>query len=168
MDIMELGAIGELVGGIAVIATLVYLALQVRQGTQVARAQVQQESSRMSTELFLSADREILDLFTQAAKDPKGLSESDLGFLRAQLLSQKLWTEATVFHVAELPEHPPASPRYRLHCLSVFAIPSQDIGATAAGCPQASEGAGAPTPVRGRRSRRACQGACPLQMGLCP
>jgi hypothetical protein len=33
MDIMELGAIGELVGGAAVLVTLVYLALQVRQGT---------------------------------------------------------------------------------------------------------------------------------------
>lgn len=30
MNIMELGAIGELVGGVAVIATLVYLAVQVR------------------------------------------------------------------------------------------------------------------------------------------
>lgn len=29
MDIMALGAIGELVGGVAVIATLIYLALQV-------------------------------------------------------------------------------------------------------------------------------------------
>ncbi len=33
MDIMELGAIGELVGGVAVLATLVYLAIQIRQNT---------------------------------------------------------------------------------------------------------------------------------------
>ena len=33
MNIMELGAIGELVGGAAVLATLVYLAMQVRQST---------------------------------------------------------------------------------------------------------------------------------------
>lgn len=31
MDIMELGALGELVGGIAVLVTLAYLALQIRQ-----------------------------------------------------------------------------------------------------------------------------------------
>ncbi len=31
MDIMELGAIGELVGGVAVLATLIYLATQLRQ-----------------------------------------------------------------------------------------------------------------------------------------
>ncbi len=30
MDIMELGAIGELVGGVAVLVTLAYLATQVR------------------------------------------------------------------------------------------------------------------------------------------
>ena len=41
MDIMELGAIGELVGGVAVLATLVYLALQVRQGNQLERAESQ-------------------------------------------------------------------------------------------------------------------------------
>jgi hypothetical protein len=35
---MELGALGELVGGVAVIATLIYLAVQVRQGTRQAAA----------------------------------------------------------------------------------------------------------------------------------
>lgn len=34
MDILELGAIGELVGGVAVLATLVYLALQVGQNVK--------------------------------------------------------------------------------------------------------------------------------------
>ncbi len=87
MNIMELGAIGELVGGAAVLATLVYLAMQVRQGTQVARAQVQQETSRMSTELFLNADRETLDLFARAANDPKGISESDLRYARGQFVA---------------------------------------------------------------------------------
>ena len=38
MDIMELGAIGELVGGVAVIGTLVYMALQVRQNTRQGAA----------------------------------------------------------------------------------------------------------------------------------
>ncbi len=35
MDIMELGAIGELVEGVAVIGSLVYLSLQVRQSAMV-------------------------------------------------------------------------------------------------------------------------------------
>ena len=37
MNIMELGAIGELVGGVAVIATLIYLAIQIRQNTRSLR-----------------------------------------------------------------------------------------------------------------------------------
>ena len=37
MDIMELGAIGEMVGGVAVLATLVYLAIQVRQSTSQSK-----------------------------------------------------------------------------------------------------------------------------------
>ncbi|NNL85227.1 MAG: hypothetical protein HKP27_06215, partial [Myxococcales bacterium] len=37
MDIMELGAIGELVGGVAVIASLIFVGLQVRQSNVVAR-----------------------------------------------------------------------------------------------------------------------------------
>ena len=39
MNIMELGALGEMVGGAAVLITLVYLALQVRQGNQVERGE---------------------------------------------------------------------------------------------------------------------------------
>ncbi len=38
MDVMKLGAIGELVGGFAVIATLGYLDVQVRQGTRSSRS----------------------------------------------------------------------------------------------------------------------------------
>ena len=38
MNILELGAIGELVGGAAVMVTLIYLAVQMRQSNEVARA----------------------------------------------------------------------------------------------------------------------------------
>ena len=37
MDIMELGAIGELVGGVAVIGSLIYVGLQVRHSAEQAR-----------------------------------------------------------------------------------------------------------------------------------
>ena len=42
---MELGAIGELVGGVAVLVTLIYLAVQVRQGRGLAQAITQREIS---------------------------------------------------------------------------------------------------------------------------
>ncbi len=37
MNIMGLGAIGELMGGVAVLVTLVYLAVQVRQNTNAIK-----------------------------------------------------------------------------------------------------------------------------------
>ncbi len=43
MNIMELGAIGELVGGVAVIATLIYLAMQIRQSTTVAQGAAERD-----------------------------------------------------------------------------------------------------------------------------
>ena len=43
MDIMELGAIGELVGGVAVIASLIYVGLQVRQSNRQAQATATRE-----------------------------------------------------------------------------------------------------------------------------
>ena len=39
MNIMELGAIGELVGGVAVIASLIYVGLQVKQSNKFAAAE---------------------------------------------------------------------------------------------------------------------------------
>ncbi len=48
MDIMELGAIGELVGGVAVIATLIYLAVQLGQTKDMMRM----ESARSTTKDF--------------------------------------------------------------------------------------------------------------------
>ena len=42
MTLLELGALGEFVAAIAVLVTLVYLTLQVRQGNSFARAQTRQ------------------------------------------------------------------------------------------------------------------------------
>ncbi len=49
MNIMELGAIGELVGGVAVIATLAYLAVQIRQSNNLEKA----ESARTLTRSYV-------------------------------------------------------------------------------------------------------------------
>ncbi len=46
MDIMELGAIGELVGGVAVIGSLIYLAVQVRGSAQEQRVSAMREATR--------------------------------------------------------------------------------------------------------------------------
>ncbi len=51
MDIMELGAIGELVGGVAVIGSLIYVGLQVRQNSNWLRASVVDTSSQRLTDM---------------------------------------------------------------------------------------------------------------------
>ena len=62
MDIMELGAIGELIGGFAVIASLVFVGFQVRQTNQLARnaaIQAGRIASIEATRLVSSATTEI-------------------------------------------------------------------------------------------------------------
>ena len=72
MDIMELGAIGELVGGVAVVATLIYLALQVRQNSHAlnrandhAQASSVQNSNSLYVQVFsqLVADAEMASIY---------------------------------------------------------------------------------------------------------
>ena len=52
MSIMELGALGEFLGSIGVIATLVYLAVQIRSNTKATKAQALQEIHRDQREVF--------------------------------------------------------------------------------------------------------------------
>ncbi len=61
MDIMELGAIGELVGGVAVIASLVFVGMQIRHGNEqvqrgnaIERARANRDVSREGGEIFMA------------------------------------------------------------------------------------------------------------------
>ncbi len=77
MDIMELGAIGDLVGGIAVLVTLAYLAMQVRQNTAQVRVQTGAlEAGTTSQAVDLTIRDEVMtDIFLRAtageALDPR-------------------------------------------------------------------------------------------------
>jgi len=86
MDIMELGAIGELVGGVAVIGSLVYLALQVRQSNQQAFRQnaialndSAQAGRRELTSMFvaLSGDPELCHLVRHGLNDFGALAKDE-------------------------------------------------------------------------------------------
>ncbi len=52
MDIMELGAIGEFVGGLAVIASLIFVGLQVRQSNRQARDDAAREVQNQFDRIF--------------------------------------------------------------------------------------------------------------------
>ena len=54
LTIQDLGALGELLGSVAVLATLVYLALQTRQNTMAIAAQLDAAALGASQNMFLS------------------------------------------------------------------------------------------------------------------
>ena len=76
MNIMELGAIGELVGGLAVVGTLLYLALQVRHSTRMAESSLYDKTTEAWTAVLRPAIEE-MDLVIRGAKDFSALEEGD-------------------------------------------------------------------------------------------
>ncbi len=78
MDIMELGAIGELVGGVAVIGSLIYVGLQVRQSNQLNRAESVRAYVRDYNALVGKlTDPEFAELMRKASVDFNDLSRND-------------------------------------------------------------------------------------------
>jgi hypothetical protein len=67
MSIIELGALGELVGAIAVVATLVYLAIQIRQNT---RAMEERERLALAQTYQMRADA-LQNMLVQAAESER-------------------------------------------------------------------------------------------------
>ena len=74
MTIQDLGALGELIGSVAVLATLIYLTLQTRQNTQAI--QVQAEGNTLATQIQFSlasaASKELMEAWfddTEAQRD---------------------------------------------------------------------------------------------------
>lgn len=84
-----IGAIGDAVGGIGVLITLMYLAVQTRQNTRAVRAatysQVSDSFSAISLALF--QDPTAVDLIRRAREEPESLSTEDLNRYGAYLLS---------------------------------------------------------------------------------
>ena len=99
MDIMELGAIGELVGGVAVVASLVYVGLQVRQSNQLNRTESIRSFAR-DYNAFLAQFREpeFLELFQRAAVDFNSLSGREKSQTHFMLLNHLMlgWADSTI------------------------------------------------------------------------
>ena len=64
MNWTALGAIAELIGGLAVLITLIYLAVQVRQNTAVARETIlrNQTDRNMDNSKFIAATPGLMDI----------------------------------------------------------------------------------------------------------
>ena len=67
MDIMELGAIGEMVGGAAVVASLIFVGIQIRHNSELTR-----ESGRIASgTTFHQMNVMYADFFRPIAQDPE-------------------------------------------------------------------------------------------------
>ncbi len=98
MSIMELGAIGELVGGIAVLVTLIFIAVQIRQNThqlrenaRTLRTNALDETQRISNELrrHVIDERSVAEIWVRGQGDPAALDEIDrtrFDFLAEELM----------------------------------------------------------------------------------
>ncbi len=72
MTLFELGALGEFVGAVLLVFSLVYVGLQIRQNTAVAKAQIYQARADSAQQFFLSQamDPAVLRFLTDALARP--------------------------------------------------------------------------------------------------
>ena len=87
MDLTQLANLGEFIGGVAVLVTLAYLAIQVRQGNSLARIQVHQQVARISTDSSWQVDTEAAALFRKAAIDFEALSSDERVVARSRFVA---------------------------------------------------------------------------------
>ncbi len=79
MNWEAIGAIGEIVGAIAVVVTIGYLAVQIRQNTISLRSASVQQILQGIAELnqFLGSAPDVTDLWWRGTRDPASLSEEE-------------------------------------------------------------------------------------------
>ncbi|MEH6516951.1 MAG: hypothetical protein V7742_09725 [Halioglobus sp.] len=79
MNWEAIGAVGELVGALAVLVTLVYLSMQIRQNTKsVQAAAVDSANSQVSRiREVIFADADVANMYRRGTEDPASLSQDD-------------------------------------------------------------------------------------------
>lgn len=79
MSISELGSLGEFVGSVFVLATLVILVFQVRGARAEIASQTRREIKRQNNETFyqLLQVPNLLDIHVRAQRDYNGLTETE-------------------------------------------------------------------------------------------
>jgi hypothetical protein len=107
MSIMELGALGELFGAIAVVVTLIYLSIQLRHNTDATRLSSVQMSVESSAEFnsMLATSAELNDIFWKGMADPDCLDPQELRRF-ASMLNMYLRREALAYHLYKIGHMP--------------------------------------------------------------
>ena len=91
MTLTELGALGEFVGGIAVLVTLIYLVVQLRQNTTTTRSSAYQSWIAVHDNLFYSLqDEKLSRTIVEGCQDTRNLSDDNyvsfINWMRRYLL----------------------------------------------------------------------------------
>lgn len=103
MTLQEWGALGELIGGIAIIVSLIYVGVQVKDSAKATRSAAANDASvsMQAWYLELGSNRQASDIWLNAMRSPEPLSTHDefqflmsmhavfLGFQNCYLLSQE-------------------------------------------------------------------------------
>ncbi len=78
MTISDLGNLGGLISGIAVAVSLIYLAIQIRQGSKIARASLRQSlAENQFAQITLRATDPVIRRAFRKASDCEGLTEDE-------------------------------------------------------------------------------------------
>ncbi len=79
MTIQELGLIGELIGALETIGTLIYLGIQIRSNTRMIQSQSQRESQSTNAAyaMALAENSQLVDVFQRGLASFESLTESE-------------------------------------------------------------------------------------------
>lgn len=106
VDIQDLGSIGEVVGAIAVIATLVYLSRQIAQSNTATHRQMYSQAATAVSEFWLNLAREpeLYELFRRMLTTPDQLQKHEVERAFLVLDSYLSLLEAYYLHNQEFGE----------------------------------------------------------------
>jgi hypothetical protein len=96
LTLEDIGNLGEFIGAIGVVASLVYLSLQIRQNTKSLRAATEIDACRAWNEwdALFAHDEELVLLWQRGANDLQSLNPGEFGRFNSTLV--------LLFHIAEL------------------------------------------------------------------
>jgi hypothetical protein len=91
----DLGNLGDFVGGLGVVVTLIYLATQIRHNTESVRGAAELDAARMRMEWHnvAASHPELADLWERCFRDPSTVTPQEM--------AQFLWYISAYFHLLE-------------------------------------------------------------------
>ncbi len=99
MTLESLGNLGEFLGGLAVVVSLVYLAFQIRQNTRAARSATHQAwvTASAATNMLLPQSREFTRIYRTGSQDPAKLDPEELTQFNTYMIQAFNGMEALYF-----------------------------------------------------------------------